>query len=115
MLLNQAGHKCVGSDILLARHGSAIDSMRLDRGRGRVVAVLADGTTDSAPNLIDPALEMPGRFSDRHILGVIGAATLGVTAVMVAAAWIFTSLASPAQLADLSNLATAMGNYYPAM
>lgn len=115
MLLHQAGRKCVGTDILLARHGSAIDSMRLDRGRGRVVAVLSDGTTDSAPNLIDPALEMPGRVSDRHILAVVGAAAMGVTALMVAAAWIFTSVASPAQLADLANFASAMGNYTTAM
>ena len=49
----------VGHDILLARHGNHISSMRLDRSNDRVVAILADGTTDSAPNLISPLLEMP--------------------------------------------------------
>jgi hypothetical protein len=46
----------VGSDILLARHGNAITSMRLDRHNGRVIALLDDGRLDSAPNMIDPAM-----------------------------------------------------------
>jgi len=33
--------------------------MRFDRSNDRVVAILNDGTTDSAPNLISPLLEMP--------------------------------------------------------
>jgi hypothetical protein len=115
-LLFQTSRRCVGSDILLARHGGAIASMRLDRGRGRVVAELTDGTFDSAPNLIHPALEMPGRFvSDKQIITVVGATTLGVVAAMTAATAIFTALASPAQLADLANIAASMGNYTPAM
>ena len=49
----------VGHDILLARHGNHISAMRVDRGAGRVVAFLDDGSTDSAPNLIAPGLRMP--------------------------------------------------------
>lgn len=58
-LLTLQPRQRVGHDILLARHGNHISSMRLDRSNDRVVAVLADGTTDSAPNLISPLLEMP--------------------------------------------------------
>lgn len=53
----------VGHDILLARHGNHISSMRFDRSRNRVIALLDDGTTDSAPNLISPMLEMPETLS----------------------------------------------------
>ena len=49
----------VGHDILLARHGNHICSMRLDRGNGRVIALLDDGSVDSAPNLIVPGLRPP--------------------------------------------------------
>jgi hypothetical protein len=49
----------VGHDILLARHGNHICSMRLDRGAGRVIALLDDGSVDSAPNLIAPDLRLP--------------------------------------------------------
>ncbi|OFI36996.1 hypothetical protein BIU82_11325 [Arthrobacter sp. SW1] len=33
--------------------------MRFDRANDRIVAVLDDGTTDSAPNMISPLLQMP--------------------------------------------------------
>lgn len=49
----------VGHDILLARHGNHICSMRVDRGNGRVIALLDDGSLDSAPNLISPGLRLP--------------------------------------------------------
>jgi hypothetical protein len=49
----------VGHDILLARHGNHICSMRVDRGNGRVIALLDDGSVDSAPNLIAPDLRLP--------------------------------------------------------
>ncbi|HEY8702055.1 MAG TPA: hypothetical protein VIM08_14025 [Arthrobacter sp.] len=52
----------VGHDILLARHGNHICSMRVDRGNGRVVALLDDGSVDSAPNLISPGLRLPDTF-----------------------------------------------------
>ena len=40
----------LGEDILLARHGSRIDRISIDRRNHRTVAVLNDGTVDSAPN-----------------------------------------------------------------
>ena len=49
----------VGHDILLARHGNHICSMRVDRGNSRVIALLDDGSMDSAPNLIAPGLRLP--------------------------------------------------------
>jgi len=49
----------VGHDILLARHGNHICSMRVDRSKGRVIALLDDGSVDSAPNLISPDLRLP--------------------------------------------------------
>lgn len=33
--------------------------MRVDRGNGRVIALLDDGSVDSAPNLIAPGLRLP--------------------------------------------------------
>lgn len=33
--------------------------MRVDRGAGRVIALLDDGSVDSAPNLIAPNLRLP--------------------------------------------------------
>ncbi|MDI2034950.1 hypothetical protein PJL15_02073 [Paenarthrobacter nitroguajacolicus] len=49
----------VGHDILLARHGNNISTMRYDRANNRIVAMLDDGSWDSAPNMITPDLEMP--------------------------------------------------------
>ncbi|WP_193926270.1 hypothetical protein [Arthrobacter dokdonensis] len=105
--------RSVGSDILLARHGSAISSMRLDRGNGRVVATLADGSCDSAPNLIDPNLHMPGTLDDdTKLLAAVCAATLGLAAVMTAVVAVLYSLASPEQLAAF---ATTLGSYPSSM
>jgi hypothetical protein len=58
-LLTLQRRQLVGHDILLARHGNHICSMRLDRGTGRVIALLDDGSVDSAPNLIAPDLRLP--------------------------------------------------------
>lgn len=52
----------VGHDILLARHGNHISQMRLDRANDRVIALLDDGSVDTAPNRISPLLEMPETF-----------------------------------------------------
>jgi hypothetical protein len=82
----------VGHDILLARHGNHICSMRLDRSAGRVVALLDDGTTDSAPNLISPDLHMPETVEgvlreDWKVFTAISAAAAGLGALVFAAAW----------------------------
>ncbi|MET3164537.1 UNVERIFIED_ORG: hypothetical protein ABIB19_002967 [Arthrobacter sp. UYEF10] len=58
-MLTLQRRQLVGHDILLARHGNHICSMRVDRGNGRVIALLDDGTLDSAPNLISPGLRLP--------------------------------------------------------
>ncbi|WP_120520333.1 hypothetical protein [Arthrobacter celericrescens] len=97
----------VGHDILLARHGNHISSMRLDRSNDRVVAVLNDGTTDSAPNLISPLLEMPENLrsvlrSDWRAL-VLGSAMMLAIGLLAAAVSIaLTGNMSDEQLAQLS-------------
>jgi hypothetical protein len=58
-LITLQRRQLVGHDILLARHGNHICSMRVDRGNGRVIALLDDGSVDSAPNLIAPGLRPP--------------------------------------------------------
>lgn len=81
--------------------------MRLDRSNDRVVAVLNDGTTDSAPNLISPLLEMPETLrsvlrSDWRAL-VLGSAMMLAIGLLAAAASIaLTGNLSDEQLAQLS-------------
>lgn len=50
--LRRRGHMRLGEDILLARHGDNIASMRLDRRADRMVATLRDGSIDCASNRI---------------------------------------------------------------
>jgi hypothetical protein len=81
----------VGHDILLARHGNHICSMRVDRGNGRVVALLDDGSVDSAPNLISPDLRLPDSFQsvvleDWRIFAGLSAAAAILGGLMFAAA-----------------------------
>jgi hypothetical protein len=80
----------VGHDILLARHGNHICSMRVDRGNGRVVALLDDGSVDSAPNLISPGLRLPGTLQgvlreDWKFFAVVSAAAASLGGLMFAA------------------------------
>jgi hypothetical protein len=81
----------VGHDILLARHGNHICSMRVDRGNGRVVALLDDGSVDSAPNLISPDLRLPDTFQsvvleDWRIFAGLSAVAAILGSLMFAAA-----------------------------
>ncbi|MET3810553.1 hypothetical protein [Arthrobacter sp. UYEF3] len=81
----------VGHDILLARHGNHISTMRVDRAAGRVVAYLDDGSVDSAPNLISPALRMPDTLrsvlrEDWKFLATVCAASFGMAGMVFAAA-----------------------------
>jgi hypothetical protein len=97
----------VGHDILLARHGNHICSMRVDRSNGRVVALLDDGTVDSAPNLIAPGLELPATVGsvmreDWKILTVCGAVAAGMGALMVTAAVALGTMADPTAIEMLS-------------
>ena len=81
----------VGHDILLARHGNHISTMRVDRQADRVIAFLDDGSTDSAPNRISSGLRMPETVQsavrdDWKFFAVVTACTTGFAGVMVAAA-----------------------------
>ena len=58
-MLNLQPRQRVVHDILLARHGNTISTMRYDRANNQVIAMLDDGSWDSAPNMITPGLEMP--------------------------------------------------------
>lgn len=49
----------LGEDILLARHGDLIDHFRQDPAGQRTVAVLHDGSTDSAPNGVEGVAPRP--------------------------------------------------------
>ncbi|WP_427016907.1 hypothetical protein ACQCSX_19745 [Pseudarthrobacter sp. P1] len=111
LTLSQRHH--VGHDILLARHGSAITSMRLDRANGRVVAQLADGSHDTAPNHIDPQLAIPAFITgsdtmDRQLLAyvIIGLVTLMVTVYAASMAYLSTLDAG-----QLGFLVDSMTNY----
>lgn len=89
-MITRRRRQLVGHDILLARHGNHICSMRVDRGSGHVVALLDDGSVDSAPNLISPGLrlpETPGTVlrADWKFLTVISAATAGFGGLVFAA------------------------------
>ncbi|WP_125609807.1 hypothetical protein [Specibacter cremeus] len=106
MLLTPARNH-VGTDILMARHGHAISSLRLDRRHGQVVAVLADGTMDAAPNLIAPGLRMPGApepldAEDKKFLRLSGLAALALAAIGAGVVAILTTTMDPALLAQLT-------------
>lgn len=103
----------VGSDILLARHGDAIAALRPDRANGHVVAILTDGSLDTAPNLIDPTLTMPGHMSDDvKLIALVSSGTAALALAATIALFAYCSGASPEQL---SNLATIMGSATTAM
>ena len=96
----------VGHDILLARHGNHICSMRVDRGNGRVVALLDDGSVDSAPNLISPGLRLPETFNsvlreDWKLFAGLSAFAAGVGGVIMAAAWTLAGTATGAETAQI--------------
>ncbi|MEZ2391459.1 hypothetical protein AB6813_18295 [bacterium RCC_150] len=97
----------VGHDILLARHGDHINSMRFDRANDRIVAFLNDGSVDSAPNLISPALQMPETFrsvirSDWKLLLVASAAMLALGALAMVLSLGLAGTLSDQQLHDLA-------------
>ncbi|MBO1269538.1 hypothetical protein J1902_16460 [Arthrobacter sp. PO-11] len=81
----------MGHDILLARHGNHISSMRVDRANDRVIATLDDGSWDSAPNRISPLLQMPDSFGsflrdDWRIFTVAAIAMLTIGAIAMSLA-----------------------------
>jgi hypothetical protein len=95
-LITLQRRQLVGHDILLARHGNHICSMRVDRGNGRVVALLDDGSVDSAPNLISPGLRLPDTFQsvlreDWKLFAALSTAAAGFGCLMVAVASAYSS------------------------
>jgi hypothetical protein len=96
----------VGHDILLARHGNHICSMRVDRGNGCVVALLDDGSVDSAPNLISPGLRLPDTFNsvlreDWRFFTALSVMATGVGILIMAAAWTLAGTAVGAETARI--------------
>lgn len=101
----------VGHDILLARHGNHICSMRVDRSNGRVVALLDDGTVDSAPNLITPGLQVPETVAsvlreDWKLLTALGGAGAVLSGLMIAAAASLGTVVDPSTVEMLSVYST---------
>lgn len=106
-LITLQRRQLVGHDILLARHGNHISSMRVDRSNGRVVALLDDGTLDSAPNLIAPGLELPQTVrsvlrEDWKLLGAWAGMAALMGGLMTAAAVVLGTTADPALLEALT-------------
>jgi hypothetical protein len=96
----------VGHDILLARHGNHISAMRVDRSAGRVVALLDDGSTDSAPNMISPELRMPETLrsvlrEDWKFFAVATSCTAGFAGVLFAVAVGLADLAGDPAMAQM--------------
>ncbi|RKR20223.1 hypothetical protein [Arthrobacter oryzae] len=96
----------VGHDILLARHGNHISAMRVDRGAGRVVALLDDGSTDSAPNLIAPGLRTPDTLrsvlrEDWKFLTGISACGVGLAGLMFGAVAALAGMSGNPALAQM--------------
>lgn len=86
--------------------------MRVDRSAGRVVALLDDGSIDSAPNMIAPGLRMPETVrsvlrEDWKFLTALTAGGMGLAGVMFAAASALAGLSGNAGLADMLSIYTA--------
>jgi hypothetical protein len=106
-LITLQRRQLVGHDILLARHGNHICSMRVDRGNGTVVALLDDGTLDSAPNLIAPGLELPATVrsvlrEDWKLMTALGGAGAVLSGLMIAAAVSLGTMTDPATIEMLT-------------
>lgn len=96
----------VGHDILLARHGNHISAMRVDRQADRVIALLDDGSTDSAPNTVSPGLRMPETMrsvvrDDWKFFAVVTACSTGFAGVVFAAAAVLTGISGDPAIAEM--------------
>ncbi len=105
-MLTLPRRQLVGHDILLARHGNHISTMRVDHQSGRVVAYLDDGSVDSAPNMISPGLRMPDTVwsilrEDWKFFAVMTACTTGFAGVLTAAAVALAGLSGDPGMAEL--------------
>jgi hypothetical protein len=105
-MLTLQRRQLVGHDILLARHGNHISTMRVDRQSGRVVAYLDDGSTDSAPNMISPGLRMPDTVrsilrDDWKFFAVMTACTAVFAGAVAAAAVALAGMTGDPGMAEL--------------
>lgn len=96
----------IGHDILLARHGNRITAMRVDRQADRVIAILDDGSTDSAPNTISPGPPLPGTArsavrGEWKFFALVSACTAGFAGVMFAAAAALAGIIGDPAVAEL--------------
>ena len=87
-------------------HGNHISAMRVDRSAGRVVALLDDGSIDSAPNMIAPGLRMPETLrsilrEDWRFLAVATVCTAGFAGALAAAAVALADLAGDPALTQM--------------
>jgi hypothetical protein len=103
ILINLQRRQLVGHDILLARHGNHICSMRVDRSNGTVVALLDDGSVDSAPNLITPGLQLPETVGsvlreDWKLFTAWAGMAAAMGVLMTAAAVVLGTTADPATI-----------------
>ena len=106
IMLTLQRRQLVGHDILLARHGNHISTMRVDRANDRVIAFLDDGSTDSAPNLITPGLDLPETVrsvmrNDWKFFAVVTACLTGLSGAMIAAAVGLSGMSADPALAQL--------------
>ena len=106
IMLTLQRRQLVGHDILLARHGNHISTMRVDRANDRVIAFLDDGSTDSAPNLITPGLNLPETVrsvmrDDWKFFAAVTACLTGFSGAMIAAAVGLSGMSSDPALAQL--------------
>ena len=80
--------------------------MRVDRSAGRVIALLDDGSVDSAPNLISPDLRLPDTVQsvlrdDWKFLATASGAVAALSGAMIAAAFGLAGMSSDPMLAQL--------------
>jgi hypothetical protein len=106
ILLTLQRRQLVGHDILLARHGNHISSMRVDRARNCVIALLDDGSVDSAPNLIMPGLNLPDTFrsimrEDWKFFAIVSASVAAFATTMIGATYALAGMAGNPALAQM--------------
>ncbi len=81
--------------------------MRVDRSNDRVVALLDDGSVDSAPNLIAPGIKLPETVGsvlreDWKLLAAWGGMAAAMAVLMTGAAVALGTTADPASLEMLT-------------
>ena len=96
----------VGHDILLARHGNNISTMHFDRSNDRIIALLDDGSWDSAPNMIAPQLDIPETIGSvfRKDWRFLSVACIAMLTIAAAAMGVSIELSNHMSSSDLQAL-----------